>query len=698
MLRHLRNGVLLGLAAAVVVLLLDLAGALHPLEAITWGWRATYFAKGPRATQPIALIALDQASLDWGRRENRLAWPWPREAYAPVLAFCRRAGVKAVAFDVLFTEPSLYGQADDAALAAALAEPPSSVGSLIAQREPGDEPPAAWPPAQLALHLAPGTDPLPAVLQVPAVTLPSAELAPAFTLLGDVAGAPDNDGVFRRAALLRGNGERLLPSLALAAWLAVEPQPLQLSDSTLRIGPHRVPLDVEGLALLRYRGPSGTFPTWSAAAIIQSELALQAGSAPTIDPAALRGAVVFFGLTAPGLYDLRPTPVDGIYPGMEIHATALDNLLAGDFLRPAPAATGPLAALLLALTTACAVLFCRSAGQALAVGVLLLPFPFVAGYVAYSQGLWLPVAVPAAATLLALLAGMGFNYATEGRKKREIRRAFNQYLHPTVIEQLVSHPERLRLGGEKRELTIFFSDLQGFTALSEDLDPEALITLLNDYLTAMTDIILDSGGTIDKYEGDAIIAFWNAPLDQPDHALRAVHSALACQRRLAELRPAFRARVGRDLYMRIGLNTGLAVVGNMGSQRRFDYTMLGDAVNLAARLEGVNKEFSTYTLISAATREQLGNTVPLREIGVVGVVGRREPVRIFEPLLDSMVSTAPFATALQLYYRGSFAEAEKAFAALATTDATAARYAARCSTLAQHPPDPWDGVWQLASK
>ncbi|MBN2060002.1 MAG: adenylate/guanylate cyclase domain-containing protein, partial [Deltaproteobacteria bacterium] len=193
------------------------------------------------------------------------------------------------------------------------------------------------------------------------------------------------------------------------------------------------------------------------------------------------------------------------------------------------------------------------------------------------------------------------NYTIKGRQKRYIKNVFKQYLSPAVIERLVENPDKLALGGEMRELSIFFSDIQGFTGISEQLSPPELTALLNDYLSAMTDIILAEGGTIDKYEGDAIIAFWNAPLDVPDHAKRAVRSALLCGRKLSELRPGFRKRIGTDIYARIGINTGQVVVGNMGSNQRFDYTFLGDAGNLASRLEGVNKQFSTYLMVSEYT-------------------------------------------------------------------------------------------------
>ena len=697
MLRHLGQGLLLGLGAAGLALLLAWGEGLQALEGATWRWRVAHFARGPQAETPIVVIALDQQSLDWGRRENGLSWPWPREAYAPLLDFCRRGGARSVALDLIVSEDSVYGVDDDRAFAAALLRTSATVGSMslgAAAAPPPGWPVAAPTPVVLAKSYTPVAD--------QQLLLPVAELTAAFTRLGAVGGNPDGDGLFRRVALLSGGSGGAHPSLALASLLAAEPDlPLRLRPAGLEVGQRLVPLDGEGLALLRYRGPSGTFPTWSAAAVIQSELRMEAGEAPRLDPDIVRDAHVFFGLSAPGLYDLRPIPIDGVFPGVEIHATALDNLLASDFLRPAPKLAPILFTLLLALLAAYTVLHCRNTWQTLLAFVVILPVPVAAGFVAYSQGIALSVALPLTATALALVGGVVLNYATEGRKKREIRRAFNQYLHPTVIEELVKNPERLRLGGEKREISIFFSDLQGFTTIAEKLDPEALTALLNDYLTAMTDIILDAGGTIDKYEGDAIIAFWNAPLTQPDHALRAVRAALACQERLAELRPAFRARVGHDLHMRIGINTGTAVVGNLGSARRFDYTMLGDAVNLAARLEGVNKEFATYTLISAATRAALADSIALREISRVAVVGRREAVQIFEPLLAGSHDEAGlelFARGLSCYYAGDFSAAAGNFAQCAAGDPTAALYAERCRGLAEAPPPEWTGVWQLQGK
>jgi adenylate cyclase len=295
------------------------------------------------------------------------------------------------------------------------------------------------------------------------------------------------------------------------------------------------------------------------------------------------------------------------------------------------------------------------------------------------------------------------NYTTEGRQKRFIKDAFKHYLSPEVIEELIQHPEHLKLGGERRVLSMFFSDLQGFTSISERLEPEELTAVLNEYLSAMTDIIQEEHGTIDKYEGDAIIAFWNAPLNVSDHAVRVVRTALRCQAKLAEMRPAFKERIGKDMLMRIGVNTGPVVVGNMGSRSRFDYTMFGDAVNLASRLEGANKQFGTYTMISQFTLDLLDDSFALRELARIAVVGRQEPVTVYEPMSPeeyearkSLFET--FAEGLALFYRGSFTHAREVFSSIQDADSAAAAYAQKCRTYIISPPESWQGVWVMTTK
>lgn len=698
----------MGAAASVFVLALQLPGFLDTFEGRTWDLRARLLARPAATTPQVALILLDQQSLDWGSKENGLSWPWPREVYGYIVEFCRQAGARALAFDVLFTEPSVYGVEDDAALAAAVADHGRFVSAIF----PGEQGSASSWPTDLpdpALEIA-GLDRWmasrrPSGVSSARAAFPVTEIAAGSRVLANVNFEPDDDGVYRRTRLFNLFDGRVVPSLALGAYLAGADAPVRVSvrPGVLEVDGRRIAIDGEGRSILRFRFPQGTHEAYSAAAVIRAEVQRRAGEKPGLDPGLLRGRYVMFGFSAPGLKDLRPSPVSGTSPGVEINATMLDNLLAADPMSDVPVAV--VAALTLGLALAAGVAAALVSGAALnaLVYALFLPLPAALAFAAYPLGYWLPLVGPAVAVALTLVSDSLLNYATEGRQKRYIKAAFKQYLSPAVIEELIAHPERLKLGGERRELSIFFSDLQGFTGLSEGLSPEELTALLNEYLSAMTDIIQGEGGTIDKYEGDAIIAFWNAPIDQPDHAVRAVRASLRCQARLAEMRPAFKERTGKDLLKRIGLNSGPAVVGNMGSHTRFDYTMLGDAVNLASRLEGINKQFGTYTMMSRATRDLAGDGFAAREVSRVAVVGRKEPVTVYEPMMPDEAASRKavldvFAAGLAAYYAGDFAEAQRYFASISREDPPAARYAERCREILASPPARWDGVWVMTSK
>jgi adenylate cyclase len=709
--RKALRGSLVGLGGAALALVVWLPGLLETFEASTWDWRTRLLARPGKATPEINLILLDQESLDWGKNENALPWPWPRETYAAVADFCRRGGAKALAFDVLFSEPSSYGVYDDESLGRAAAENGRIVGAVFsgpaqgsATRWPGGVPEPRIEVSGLE-EWAAGAKP--AHLSFPRAAFPIPELAGNARILANTNLSPDkSDGVYRRGSLFNLFDGRVLPSEALASYLAGNPgdHSLNIRSGLLEVDGIHVPIDAEGRAILRFRGPTMTHKTYRAAAVIQSELRIREGKEPPIEPTVFRDRYVFFGFSAPGLFDLKPSAVAGTYPGVEIHATMLDNLLSGDYMRTvSPAAT---VLLLLALCVGAGVAASSASGvvKGALVYILFIPLAPALGLAAFALGWWLQLLTLALGTLFTLVASSLVNYATEGRQKRYIKAAFKQYLSPAVIEELIAHPERLKLGGERRELSIFFSDLQGFTGLSEGLSPEELTALLNEYLSAMTDIIQEEGGTIDKYEGDAIIAFWNAPLALSDHAVRAVRSALRCQAKLAEMRPGFRARVGKEMLMRIGINSGPAVVGNMGSRTRFDYTMLGDAVNLAARLEGINKQFRTYTMVSAAVVERMCGAFPVRELSRVAVVGRREAVTVYEPMQPEEFAAkgralSVFAEGLQAFYTGNFGEAEKVFSAISTGDPAAAAYAEKCRELIATPPkEAWKGVWVMTSK
>ncbi len=740
--KKLRGAGLVALIATALAAVLWAIGALDVFEQKTWDWREALLAKPGKATDKIALILLDQRSLDWGRKENQLSWPWPRSVYAPLLSFAKRGGARSVGFDVIFSEASVYGVSDDQALGASIGDLGSFVGAVFLGDATGDS--TSWPPGLpepkisikgldrwLSLSRAGRTSRLrsPRAITYASASFPISDISMNARYLADVAGRPDSDGIYREVSLFSLFDRRVIPSMALAEYLAGaqgRPHRIEIVGpgipgegrqsglaltldrlvgkiDWLRVDSTRSPLGPDGRFYLRYRGPAGVYRPLEAAAVIQSELQIENGDAPNIDPSVLKDKYVFFGYSAPGLLDVRPTPVSGVNPGVAIHATTLDNLLSGDFILPVAPLLVVAIALAIALLAGASGSLASGAAPTVAVYVVALALPPAAGVLAYRWGFRLPVVMGELATIFSLTGTAILNYVTEGRQKRYIKGAFKQYLSPAVIEELIAHPERLRLGGERRTLSIFFSDLQGFTGLSEGLSPEDLTALLNEYLSAMTDIIQDEGGTIDKYEGDAIIAFWNAPITQEDHAARSVRAALRCQAQLATMRPSLRARVGKDLFVRVGINTGPAVVGNMGSRSRFDYTMLGDAVNLASRLEGINKQFKTFTMISEMTRSALGGAFRTRELSRVAVVGRKEPVAVYEPLLEEdyrarTEDLAVFDEALRAFYAGDFARAGGIFERLAATDPPAAAYAAKCRALAASPPADWQGVWVMTEK
>ncbi len=752
-----------GLAATGLALALWGAGWLGTWEGRAWDMRARLLSRWDRPHPDIRLILVDQASLDWGREVGNWPWPWPREVQAAIVDYCRRAGARAVAMDILYTEPSVYGVADDAALAAALAAHGATVGAVFLGREAGGvgQWPAEIPVPDFRLKTESDGAGVPPAAVFTRATLPIPEIAAGFRYLSNVQMAPDPDGVYRRLRPFGVFDGHPLPALGLAVFLAgaeagapsaeagtpsagagapsagagtpsagvaapssgvgahsaggdAHPVEARLAPGLLRIGQRRIPLDAGGEAIARYRGPASVYPAYNAAAVIQAEIrardralngAGQADASPADAIAAdLAGKYALVGYSAPGLYDLRPSPTGGVYPGVAIHATFLDNLLSDDFIRSAPPWSVIALTAALALLCSAGMAVCDRPGALAGVGLISLAAPVALAAAAYFRSLWLPLAVMELAMVGAIFGSLAVRYATEGRQKRFIKSAFAQYLSPAVIEGLIRNPDQLKLGGERRTLSIFFSDLEGFTTISEGLPPEALTDLLNTYLSAMTDIITEEGGTVDKYEGDAIIAFWNAPLPLAAHAAHCVRSALRCQRRLAQMRPALAERFGKPLHMRIGMNTGDASVGNFGSQTKFDYTMIGDAVNLAARLEGANKQFGIYTMISEATRVAAGDAFACRRLGRIAVKGREhQPVTVHEPMFREDYESRReilirFETGLDAWVAGRFSEAGAIFSTIAEADPPAAAYAEMCAILADDPPDAWDGVWVLRTK
>ncbi len=652
-------GLAVGLAVWGLVVLAGLSPFGPPLENMALD--AAYALRTSRARPPeLLVVAVDEPSF----QEIGLPWPWPRRLHATLLARLHEAGARLVVLDMVFAEPS--DPVDDAALADALGRggPVVLASALDTADDPAFSRQILVPPLPLFRDTAAG--------------------------VGLAVLTPDPDGAVRRFATRQAG----LPTLAGAAMGLLAPE-------------GAVP-DVAGL--IDYPGPARTVDTVSYAAVIDAEQPLPADR--------LRGKVVVVGRSlaasaAPlGQADAFATPFSRTTglptPGPEIHAAILHTLLGGR-----PGREVPLPAMLAwtgwLLPVAGMVLFRLRAAPAAA-----LASGMAAALAAAATGLfvwrfvWAPPVLLAGGLLATGAAATLYRSLEELREKRFLTRAFSRYVAPQVVRDLINRPELLELGGQEAEVTVFFSDLVGFTSFSETLSPRELIGILNAWFTPATDIILQSGGTLDKFIGDAIMAFWGAPLPDPGHAAKGLGAALALRDAMTRLSRDFAARGLPALDARMGLHAGPAVVGNVGSRDRFNYTILGDTVNLASRLESLNKYYGTRILATEATVAAGGDGFVCREVDRVRVKGRGHAVTVFEPLClagdPGPDFLAPFVAAKNLYAARRFSEARDGFLAADAArgpagDPVSRVFAGRCRDhLAAPPPDDWDGVFEPAGK
>ncbi len=527
---------------------------------------------------------------------------------------------------------------------------------------------------------------------------------------------PDKDGVIRLYSTVAGAGRANFPALGVALLARVAgkdgvpapvvpvgtdgaPEKLQ----QVRIG-DRFVLDVDnqGQVPLNYYGSYRDFPAWSATDVLHGR----------IPAAEMKGKIVVIGTTAVGTWDQRVTPFDDIAPGVITHATFVENVLRGELLERSGAVLLLEVVLMLSMAIGLAFVFARVSSLAALPALVVSGVAWIGGAVLALRylNLVLALGVPLTQMLVMFLAATSYRFFSEEREKRRARETFSRFLAPKIVEDVLAAGGSVQLGGEKRVLSVLFSDIRGFTSISEKLDPHVLLELLNEYLTPMTDIIVqDHQGTLDKYIGDAIMAFWGAPQEQPDHALRACRAALGMIARLDELRVHWKERGLPDIDVGVGINTGPMSVGFVGSQDRFyNYTVLGDAVNLSSRLEGANKEYGTRIILGPQTYEDVKGAVVVRELDLVQVKGKREPVHIYEllalapgtPALTEFVER--FRWGLSAYTAQRWDEAIARFReadGLRGGDPTSRKYVERCEAMKREPPGPeWDGVFQMKTK
>ena len=468
------------------------------------------------------------------------------------------------------------------------------------------------------------------------------------------------------------------------------------------LGELNLPTDEMGRLLVNYRGPAQTFPHYPIADILAGRL----------DKGTFKDKIVLVGPTAVGIYDLRVTPYDNVFPGVEIHANIIDSILQKDFLvRPNWSGIFDIGSIILIGLILGLLLPKLSAMTGPFLGLGLLAVLVGGNFALFNRGWWINLVFPVLSLVVIYIGITIFRYITEEREKRKIKGAFSSYVNPSVVNEMLKNPDMLKLGGDKRIATVLFSDIRGFTTISEKLDPEALVNLLNRYLTIMTDLVFNYDGLLDKYIGDAIMAVWGAPLTQPEHALLACRTSLDMMAELEKLRQTLAQEDENIPYLDIGigLNTGPMVVGNMGSKTRMDYTAMGDSVNLGSRLEGANKQYGTNIIIAEMTFEQVKDVMYCRELDSVAVKGKKLPVRIYELLGEAgrvsgeKINLArAFTRGVAAYKNRRFKKAEGIFMGIKEhypDDKPTLLYLDRMAELKLNPPpDDWDGVFVMKTK
>lgn len=664
--KKLAAGLLVGLASAAIVLGLDLLLArvdqgrgLNPLATIelkTYDWRLRRTARPETARQDIVLVEIDESSLR-NLEPNVGRWPWPRVVHSLLIDYLERGHPRAIAYDLNFAGPDTKrfefggeqwtGERSDRALSDSV----RAAGNVILLADATFEGSigTAPPPPDAGYRFGPGMD------ERAVVFLPYDELARAGVSFGHNLFVLDADGPLRHGVPFVQSGGRLLPSLGVAAALraeGIQPNEVRLDGDILRLRDRAIPLAHRRVktskgardylwGLINFRGQwledlkTRPYKTHSFFDLIYSNEQLLAGQKPDIDPSLFHDKIVFVGVNAVSLFDAFETPFSrGRMPGIQIHAAVADDILSNRFMRPESNLSRILLVILCAIAvgvTATMLPAWYATGATVALGATL-------GWVStalFASGLWINLTLPVVAAAVALFGGVSYQYFVEGREKRQVKRLFGRYVSRDIYDQLVANPSLAQLGGQRREMTVLFSDIRGFTTVSESGEPEQIVSLLNVYFTRMVDIVFRHGGTVDKFVGDMVMALFGAPLDDPDHADHAVQAAMEMIEELAKLNNEWEPQGRPALDIGIGINTGPMIAGNIGSEAIMSYTVIGDAVNLGSRLESLNKQYGTRIIISEATRASLKQEYPLRSLGEVVVKGKTQAVPIFEVVARS---------------------------------------------------------------
>lgn len=646
------TGALAGLLAAILVLsAVRISPTLFGLENLFYDAATRLVSRDRRPDSRIIIVAISETTTH-ALEQQYGRWPYSRAVMALVVEELQASGARVIVFDQLFAERN-FADEGDTHFAGALGQAPTVIA---AQTEFRDRPFEVSPEYDRHLWTISGT-----TTNRPFTLIAPHEAFSNATAIGSIRlGLGDASSITRRYTLadLVSSG-RYVPSLALAAVAVSENVPRQGTwrDGIFQSGTLSVPVDqtlsfpiMWHTAASPAENPASSsgqpdgensvdlvylsqnFERVVAAALFRDDPSQEEYSTAQLDAfrSQFKDKFVLIGLTAAGLLDLRPTPLSARTAGVEIYAHAIDNLINRQFNRDVPEFTQLALLLLLSLLFGAVVYLIRS--QSLSFIALAIALALILGgsVVLLKSGWILRSMAPAAAIVAAYTTITAIKLIAEQRQSLQLRTTFGRYVSPQVLIYLLANPEKVTLGGERRDMTILFSDIRGFTTISEASEPEEVVEMLNEYLTRMVEILLRHGGTLDKFIGDAVMGFWNAPTNDPDHAYHAVACAVEMIDETARLRTQWESEGKAAIRIGIGINTGDAVVGNIGSQQVFGYTVIGDAVNLASRLESKNKDYGTEIIISEFTLLRIGERIQANYLDEVKVKGKDKAVKIYE--------------------------------------------------------------------
>ena len=685
-------------ALATATLLAVASPLLTPFELKTLDARMRLLREKQGFRDDIVYISITQASLTYGKKEQGWGWPWPRDVYALLIDYAAEGGAKQFVSDLGFTEHQTTS--NDKALGESAAKYGRFLLATPFTDDPADD--SVLPEAfvrRFSITVRGDPPAMPTFITPP--------IEPAWKASKRVVSprlVTDEDGVHRRYPLLFRVRGAWYPSMALAAYLELTgATEIVAEPGALVIGGRRIPIDADGCLRLNFHARDIDVVRHDAGVVISSADRRRDGLPAKVGPEVFKDKTVILAAWAQGLLDFKASPLSGADASAVVHGTALSNLANGDFLRPLPRPGGFFILLAVCLAVAMPARLLRLS-WAVPLALLVPVIHVAASLAAFKARLWIEMVPPLSGAVLCFAAVQVLNYFLEGRQRAQTKRAFQQYLAPNVVDKILDNVGGPSLEGNRKPLSIMFLDFAGFTTLSETLDPVALVSLLKEYNNETVGAIHATEGTLDKFIGDAVMAFWNDPVDQPDHEARACLAAVDIQRRLKLLGVKIAERGLTQMYARIGINSGVVTVGNMGSDRQFNYTAMGDQVNLASRLEGVNKEFGTQIIASDSTVEKARGKVEVRELAIIRVKGKKKGVRIYEIVgakgavpAETLAAVRTFAEGLAAFRRPEWAKAAEGFHRVG--DSASRVYVSLCDEYSKSPPpEDWDGTYIMDHK